>query len=750
MINFQMHTIKLKRASVILLIFLFYFYGIWLPQVKAEKVSITKDSEQVPANNKKETLETQSAPIEQCEIQSPALDEKPFQAIVVEKTPPSGTVTAEGETLKENTSIREDGQEIATEEEIYDVTSPIILSNPSPDGEVSSIEEEKGDQTSVVDNEQQENTPDEGKASSHEEEKSPISHQVNTDEGEFQDIKEMGVSSYLPEPSPATAREEGPFPEFDVANNESSEETSPTNEDKEDIVIDKDMLSDVKEEETLSIAPTSTPSTPSPGEEMVLVKEEKGTQSSIVPDEESISLLQEEKLPIEYQSVRNEEISLQKPVGDIAESEGSGHVWEIWHKDPTHAVILAIAIILIAAKIAEWLARRLRLPGVVGKLIIGMILGNVITFTGWDFFDFLRTMPFVKMISYFGTLILLFTAGLNTDLRALLRVGTSSLLVCLGGIIAPAGLGLMVGHFLLPDISSGTKLLLAIVLCNSSTGLLLAVLSELKAINTLEGRVIAGATILTDIIVILTFGVVSGFVVKGGGSLVGMSLSFGIAITSLIISLIVIVKYGDKFGNFLTKRLTEGLNIPIVVILSLLLAFMFGSVGLHTVIGAFVAGLFLRNVKLWNSDDGEHRNVESFIRPFYMLLVPILFVRVGAQVELGSFFNLNALLLGLAITGAAVIGKMFCSVCPIEKGINRLAIGIGMATKMEGTLILAGLGRDMGTLSDTVFSSVIMAIVFTSIICPSLLRNILLKKGCSPEILPVTKEKKELEGAVLN
>lgn len=412
----------------------------------------------------------------------------------------------------------------------------------------------------------------------------------------------------------------------------------------------------------------------------------------------------------------------------IKEAKDLKPAWDIWHKDPTHNVILAVAIILIAAKIAGWMARMLRLPEVVGKLIIGMILGNVFAFTGWDFFDFLRTMPFVKMVSYFGTLILLFTAGLNTDLRALLRVGTSSLLVGLGGIIVPAGLGLMVGHFLLPDTSSGTKLLLAIILCNSSTGLLLAVLSELKAINTLEGRVIVAATILTDIVVILIFGVVSEFAARGGVSLMGMSVSFGIAITSLIISLITILRYGEKFGNFLTRRMTEGLNIPIVVILSLLLAFMFGSVGLHTVIGAFIAGLFLRNVKLRNSDDGEHRNVESFIRPFYMLLVPILFVRVGAQVEMKSFLNMEAVSLGLAITGAAVIGKMFCSVCPIEKGINRLGIGIGMATKMEGTLILSGIARDMGLLNDVVFSSVIMVIVFTSIACPSLLKASLVRQ----------------------
>jgi len=442
--------------------------------------------------------------------------------------------------------------------------------------------------------------------------------------------------------------------------------------------------------------------------------------------------------------------SHEPPAETVKEAKDLKPAWDIWHKDPTHNVILAVAIILIAATLAGWMARMLRLPAVVGKLIIGMILGNVFAFTGWDFFDFLRTMPFVKMISYFGTLILLFTAGLNTDLRALLRVGTSSLLVCLGGIIVPAGLGLMVGYSLLPDVPIGAKVLLAIILCNTGMGLLVAILRELKAMNTPEGRILVGAAVLTEIIVILTFGVVSEFAARGGVSLMGMSVSFGIAITSLIISLITILRYGEKFGNFLTRRMTEGLNIPIVVILSLLLAFMFGSLGLHTVIGAFVAGLFLRNVKLRDSDNGEYRTIELFTRPFYMLLVPILFVRVGAQVEMKSFLNMEAVSLGLAITGAAVIGKMFCSVCPIEKGINRLAIGIGMATKMEGTLILTGIARDMGMLNDAVFSSIIVVIVLTSTICPSLLRLSLRKKGVHRKGLHIAAEKKELEEVTLN
>ncbi|MCK6468395.1 MAG: cation:proton antiporter [Candidatus Brocadia sinica] len=435
----------------------------------------------------------------------------------------------------------------------------------------------------------------------------------------------------------------------------------------------------------------------------------------------SDALIEEAKEP-------EKEISLPEPPAETEkEAEDSKPTWDIWHHDPTHGVILAVAITLIAAKIAEWIARMLRLPAVVGILIIGMLLGNVFTFTGWDFFHFLRTMPFLKMVSYFGTLLLLFTAGLHTDIRALLRVGVSSFLVALGGIIVPAWLGLMVGHFLLPDASTGTKLLVAIVLCNTGMGLLMAVLSELKIINTPEGRILTGAAVITEIIVILTFGLISGFVVRGGTSVPHILVTIGIAISFLAIILVIILRYGEGFGNFLTKKATEGLNIPIVVISALLLAFMSGSIGLHTVIGAFVAGLLLRNVKLKDSPDREYGAVERIIRPYYTILVPILFVRVGAQVELESFLNLNAVLLGIAITGAAIIGKMFCSVCPIERGTNRIIIGIGMAMKLEGTLILSGIGRDMGILDDVVFSSIIMVIVFTSVLCPSFLKASLVR-----------------------
>ena len=319
------------------------------------------------------------------------------------------------------------------------------------------------------------------------------------------------------------------------------------------------------------------------------------------------------------------------------------------------------------------------------------------------------------------------TVGLHTDIRALLKVGASSFLVSLGGILAPAGLGLIVGYFLLSDAAFSSKLLLAIIICNTSTGLLFAILSELKIMDTLEGRIIIGATLLTEIIVILTFGIVSGIATKNEVSVMNILVTAGIAFSFLAVVLIIVIKYGERFGNFLTSKVAEGLKISIVIILSLMFAFISGSIGLHGVIGAFAAGLLLRNVKFKDSDDKEYSNVERIIQPYYMILVPILFVRVGAQVELESILNKDAVLLGLAITSAAVIGKLFCSICPIGKGINRMAIGIGMAMKLEGTLILSGIARDLGILNDVIFSSIIMVIVFTSVLCPSLLKTSLVR-----------------------
>lgn len=410
--------------------------------------------------------------------------------------------------------------------------------------------------------------------------------------------------------------------------------------------------------------------------------------------------------------------------------------WEIWHTDPAEHVLLAVAITLVAGKVGGETARLLGVPAVVGKIIIGMILGNIYLLSGWDFFNFLRVMPFLKHLSDLGALTLLLTIGLRTNLGATLRVGVSSVLVALGGLVAPAGLGFLVGHFLLPESPFNTKLLLSIVLCASSMGIILKVLDELKMLHTLEGRIITGAVILGDAVTLLGFGVACGIITSGQIPLVGVIIT--IIIVSFFFSAIVItsLRYGEVLGNFVTRKVPEGLKLAMAVTLCLVLAFLAESIGMHTIVGAFAAGLLLQHMRLKESD-GKEYSIEWLIRPAYMILVPIFFVRAGAQVRWESFLDTNTVILGLALTGASILGKLFCSLCPVERGINRLAIGLAMVPKLEVTLILASIGRGIGVLDDAIFSAFVMLIVLTSTVSPPFLKMVLLRKKSVPEGPPV-------------
>ena len=638
--------------------------------------------------------------------QTPAVNNPSHQAVTAQKSPsPPSVVDEKG--IHEGTLVVEGSPSKVSEEEISaDIQKTDVSSIPTVPGSATTLADEQ--QFPVV--------------------------EENVTQRRLEDNK----------PRPPLAGEESLFPIFvdkkgyldKYLSGERRQTDTPFSEtlqETQGVSTPKSMTTPELQGETIAGGESS--STEAEGTQTLAVEDNSRqttdeSRSTFTPAEEPFSAATKGSQDVRIEEAKESEKETSSPesLTEIGkESEDLKPSWEIWHTNPTLSVIIAVAITLIAAKTGGWLASLVTLPEVVGQLILGIILGNFFFVTGSEFFNFLTTMPFLKMISYFGTLLLLLTAGLHTDIRALLRVGASSFLVSLGGIIAPAGLGLIVGHFLLSDSAFSSKLLLAIIICNTSTGLLFAILTELKAMNTIEGRIITGATLLTEIIVILTFGIASGIATKGEVSVTNLLVTTGIAFSFLVVVLIIVLKYGERFGNFLTSRAAEGLKISIVITVSLLFAFISGSIGLHGVIGAFAAGLLLRNVKFKDSDDKEYSTVERVIRPYYMVLVPILFVRVGAQVDLKSILNMEAALLGLAITGAAVVGKLFCSICPIGKGINRMAIGIGMAMKLEGTLILSGIGRDIGILNDVVFSSIIMVIVFTAITCPSLLKASLVR-----------------------
>ncbi len=404
----------------------------------------------------------------------------------------------------------------------------------------------------------------------------------------------------------------------------------------------------------------------------------------------------------------------------------------LWHTDPADSVLLAIVIVVAAAKAGEEAARRLGFPQVVGELVMGIILGNIFLFTGWNFFNFLHEMPFLKILSEIGVIVLLLMVGVHTDLKAMLRVGLSAFLVAFGGILAPAGLAYFISYVFLPDASIHTRLFLAASLCATSVAIKLKVFHELGRLQTTEARIVIGAAVIDDILVLLILAAISGIAITGQFSPAGVAVTGGAAVAFLLALGVVSLRYGEVFGDFVTRKCPEGIKIFIIVVVCLGLAFLAEFIGLATIVGAFSAGLFLRHVKA-KSLMGKERSMEELILPAYVVIVPIFFVFVGAQVRLDSFMNIDAVVLGLSITVAAIVGKLFCSVCVVEKGVNRLAIGIAMIPRLEVALIIASVGKGLGVLGDTLFSAIIVMVAITAIMSPPLLKLVLTR---SKEFVP--------------
>ncbi|HHT9118388.1 MAG TPA: cation:proton antiporter, partial [Candidatus Hypogeohydataceae bacterium YC38] len=338
--------------------------------------------------------------------------------------------------------------------------------------------------------------------------------------------------------------------------------------------------------------------------------------------------------------------------------------------DPANHFLLWVVLIIVAAKVGERVARSLGLPQVLGELSMGVLLGNVYFLSGWGFFNFLREETLLKVLGELGALTLLLIVGLHTDLRALKQAGLSVLYVALGGIVAPAVLGYLACLFFLPDASIYTCFFVVAALCVNSVGIITRVFHEMGRLDSLEARIAIAATLIDAILVFLIIGAVSGIIRTGHLTATSVILTVSISVLFLALITATNLRYGQDLGDFVTERFAESSKVFIVTVMFFSLAYFAKSIGLAAILGAFGAGLLLQNVRLRDSG-GKERGMEELVRPAYWVFVPIFFVLVGSEVRLESFLDRTAVLIGTGITIAAILGKLFCGLCVVERGVNR-------------------------------------------------------------------------------
>jgi Kef-type K+ transport system membrane component KefB len=396
-------------------------------------------------------------------------------------------------------------------------------------------------------------------------------------------------------------------------------------------------------------------------------------------------------------------------------------------------ILFGLAVLVISAKGGGLLAERWRQPPVLGELLVGVALANLLPpFFGEAGIAFVRAEPTLRVLAEVGVLLLLFDVGLEADLRAFARVGGSSLLVAVLGVVVPLGLGWAAARWALPGIPALVHVFIGATLSATSVGITARVLRDLGLTQSREGQIILGAAILDDVLGLVVLAVVTSLVTAAAVGGAGPSV---LAIAGIFLRAVVFLGLTVALGHFLSQpivRLVARTGHPEVMLvvglgLCFTLAFAAELIGLADIIGAFAAGLMLDPYGTGVRTREEDATLAELLHPLASLLVPLFFVVMGLQVQLGSLANPTALGFGGLLLVCALAGKLACALGVLERGLNRLAIAIGMVPRGEVGLIFAGIGTRLTLegqplLSPSLFSAVVLMVLVTTLVAPIGLR----------------------------
>lgn len=405
------------------------------------------------------------------------------------------------------------------------------------------------------------------------------------------------------------------------------------------------------------------------------------------------------------------------------------------------AVLIGVVVMLVAAKLGGEFFERRGQPAVLGELGAGVVLGNLVLF-GFNRLEGLKTDETIAALAELGVIILLFEVGLESDLRQMMEVGWSSLLVAMLGVVAPFLLGWGVSAYFIPNEPRLGHIFIGATLCATSVGITARVFKDLGKLSTREARIILGAAVIDDVLGLLLLAVVAGAISAAASGTVLSMTDVGLIALKAIVFLVVAIAIGYKLVPRMLRgagRLeTRGVLLTLAISFCLFLAWASAKVGLAPIVGAFAAGLVLDEVHYKPKDGRTERDLSDLLQPVSTVLVPIFFVLMGLKVDLRYFARLDILGFALVLTLAAIAGKQICGFGVVERGVNRVAIGIGMIPRGEVGLIFAGIGATLmlpaasgavePVINSATFGAIVIMVIITTLVAPPGLKWSLARK----------------------
>lgn len=380
----------------------------------------------------------------------------------------------------------------------------------------------------------------------------------------------------------------------------------------------------------------------------------------------------------------------------------------------SYSIFLDLAIIMIFSKLFGLLARKLKAPQVVGEIIAGLLIGPSVL-------GLVQQTDFLSQMAEIGVILLMFSAGLETNLKDLMKTGVKAFLIACAGVFVPLVGGTLLYMAFYGTAAIGTEkfysaLFIGVIMTATSVSITVQSLRDMGKLKGEVGTTILSAAIIDDVIGIIVLTFVVGF--KNPDSNPGM-----VVVNTLLFFLMAIVVgfVMYKLFKLMDFRYPHTRRIPI---LGLAICFIFAYVaevyfGIADITGAYVAGIILCSLK-----DSEYI-AEKMDTNSYMLFGPVFFASIGLKTNIDNVTG-GIILFSIAFVLVALICKIIgcgimARICGF-KGNDALKIGVGMMTRGEVALIVSQKGLSVGMLSPVYFTSVILLIIVSSIATPIILK----------------------------
>ncbi len=370
-------------------------------------------------------------------------------------------------------------------------------------------------------------------------------------------------------------------------------------------------------------------------------------------------------------------------------------------------LLLELFAIFVAAKVLAEGFERVRVPGVLGEIAAGVILGPYAL-------GLVHTSDTIHSLAEVGAIFVLFSAGLETSARDLIRVGRKALMVAALGIVVPFALGF--AYMKLRGDASTEAVFVGAAMVATSVGITARVLGDLGVLSTRTAKIILGAAVFDDILGMVLLAVVAGLASKGGLEWLHLGVLLAEATAFALFMIFVAPRIVRHIHPNVERLSTQNASLVVALALCLFLSWLSAKIGMAAIIGAFFAGLMF-------ADYAPHWNLIPRVSGITEFLAPFFFFSIGSQLDL-KLFNGNLLVAAVVVSLLAIVSKLIGCGLPLlgEGWPTALRVGVGMVPRGEVALIVALVGLQSQIVTQSTYAIVVAMTAVTTLVAPPLLR----------------------------